>query len=462
MNKKATNNNNTIVLEQTVRTLASLNSLLIEASQCKNDNSFIFHILNHTVSYIYYDRAILLNGTGKKILGVSGTSKPATNTLLISNLKNICKYLVDPEKVQIINDDSFSNIPSLWEEYKENNSGTSLLLIPLLNNTDSNRSKPSAPLLILERWNSRPWRENDIKITSPLQKGYSGIWHLRNANSNKVTIKKKGHKILLLLFLVAALASLQAYKISERIVSPCEVVPENPDSITTEIDGVIKEVLVKPGEVVNEGDTLVELTPDIFLEELTSAEQQVKITKSEFARTEAQAVTDMQARGLLVGLENQLKKDMTRLSLAKYRVEKSKIHATKSGVVMMSNPHDWEGKPVMTGERIMLIITPSDNKIEIYLPLDDKIDFPEDAKVKVILNTDSATSRSAHLTYLSEHATVSPNGVPCFLAEAMFDTPVENMRMGVQGTAVIYGKKVSLGYWLIRRPLAAIRNFIGI
>lgn len=249
---------------------------------------------------------------------------------------------------------------------------------------------------------------------------------------------------------------------AERIVAPCEVVPENPASVTTAIDGVIDEILVQPGEAVNTGTLLVELNKDIFTEELTAARQQVKITQSELARTQAQAVSDLEARGKLLTLENQLKMDQTRLRIAEYRLDKSKIQATESGVIMMNDPHEWEGKPVMTGERIMLIITPSNNKIKIYLPLDDKIDFPDNAPVKIILNTDSATSRAAHLSYLADHATISPNGIPSFLAEARFDSKVEDIRMGVQGTAVIYGKKVSLGYWLIRRPLAAIRNLTGI
>ena len=221
-------------------------------------------------------------------------------------------------------------------------------------------------------------------------------------------------------------------------------------------------MLVHPGQLIQKGSLLVELNQDIFNEEFTIARQQVKITQSELARTQALAVNDLEARGQLATLENQLKMDNIRLKLSEYKINKSKILAPDSGVVMMNDPHEWEGKPVMTGERIMLIITPSNNKIQIYLPLDDKIDFPENAPVKIILNTDSANSREAHLTYLSDNATVSPEGIPSFLAEAKFNSNVDNIRMGVQGTAVIYGKKVSLGYWLIRRPLAAIRNFIGI
>ncbi len=455
---KQVKNNKTIVLEQTIKTLAALNTLLTDATLCKNEDGLIFHLLNHSVSYIYYDRAILLNGSGNKILGVSGTSSPGKHTLLGSLLKKLKHNLLDTEQLQLISDDSFAEVLPFWTEYKEKSEGTSLLWLPLNLYPEK---KQQNPVLILERWNKRTWRPSDIKIVTPLQKSFSGIWRLLKRNSGD-SFKKKGRRVLSLFLLVVVIIFLYSYRVSERIVAPCEVVPENPASVTTAIDGVVEEILVKPGEVVAKDRLLVELDQEIFNEEYTAAAQQVKITRSELERTHAQAVNDLQARGRLSTLENQLKMDLTRLNIAKYRLDKSKIYAPRAGVIMMNDPYEWEGKPVMTGERIMLIITPSENKVKIYLPLDDKIDFPENAQVKIILNTDSATSRQAHLTYLSNHAITSPNNTPAFLAEAKFDTKIENIRMGVQGTAVIYGKKVSLGYWLIRRPLASLRNLIGI
>ncbi len=461
-NKKTNSKKNTVVLEQTVKTLANLNSLIATAIECKTENTFIFHILNHTISYIHYDRAILISANGKKIIGVSGTSRPSKHSLIATSVKSLATSLSAPNTTQIISDDSFVNLPNFWKEYKEKSEGTSLLWIPLiLNNTDTNQAHQNNAILIFERWNNRPWKDSDINIIAPIQRNFSNIWRLHRKGI-KNNIHKKGRHLLILLLLIISIIFLHSYKISERIVAPCEVAPEDPYSVTTAIDGVIEEVLVHPGQRIEKNSILVELNQDIFNEELTAARQQIKITQSELSRTQAQAVTDLEARGQLATLKNQLKMDNIRLRLAEYKMDKSKILAPNSGVVMMNDPHEWEGKPVMTGERIMLIITPSNNKIKIYLPLDDKIDFPENAMVKVILNTDSATSREAHLTYISDHATVSPKGIPAFLAEAKFDSNVDNIRMGIQGTAVIYGKKVSLGYWLIRRPLAAIRNFIGI
>ncbi len=450
------------ILKQTVKTLATLNSLISDANQCRDEQNLIFHLLNHTVGYIHYDRAILISGTGRKILGISGSSQPSMHSDVCRWLRQLKKTLNNPEEAQIINEDAFSDIPDFWEEYTAKSGGTFLLWLPLAATAENSLRKHNAPpVLVLERWQQKQWQPGDLKLTAPLQKNFGSLLQLHKRKSPENS-HKYSRRALILLILVAVILSLYSYKISERIVAPCEIVPLNPVSVTTPIDGVVDEILVHPGDTVKESQTLVKLNRDIFSEEFTAAEQQVKITRSELSRTEAEAITDMDARSRLKALETQLAMDKTRLRIARYKLDKSLINAPAAGVVMMNDPNEWEGKPVMTGERIMLLITPGKNKIKIYLPLADKIDFPENARVKIILNTDSATSRQAHLSYLAEHATTSPTGIPAFLAEATLDWKATDIRMGVQGTAVIYGNKVSLGYWLIRRPLAAIRNFIGI
>ena len=46
----------------------------------------------------------------------------------------------------------------------------------------------------------------------------------------------------------------------------------------------------------------------------------------------------------------------------------------------------------------------------------------------------------------------------------MFDTGQEqqqSLRIGLRGTAKIYGERVLLGYYLLRRPLATVREWTG-
>ncbi len=52
-------------------------------------------------------------------------------------------------------------------------------------------------------------------------------------------------------------------------------------------------------------------------------------------------------------------------------------------------------------------------------------------------------------------------GVPSFIAEASWEKDSGMPRLGLKGTAILYGENVSIFYWLFRKPWAAAREFIG-
>ena len=65
----------------------------------------------------------------------------------------------------------------------------------------------------------------------------------------------------------------------------------------------------------------------------------------------------------------------------------------------------------------------------------------------------------------SYQATLSPEGVASYRLRARFESlsPEEarRVRIGLSGTAKLYGERAPLGYYLLRRPLAALREWTG-
>lgn len=164
--------NNRLVLEQTIRTLAALNSLMATAADCKNEAGFIFHILNHTISYIHYDRAILLSGNGRRILGISGTSRPSRHSELAHCIKRLKKSLSKPDELQIISDDSFSAVPKFWQGHQEKSEGTSLVWIPFTSSSEElKKNIPIMPYLFL----SAGIKNNGDRATSSFLPHYKRI-----------------------------------------------------------------------------------------------------------------------------------------------------------------------------------------------------------------------------------------------------------------------------------------------
>jgi hypothetical protein len=57
---------------------------------------------------------------------------------------------------------------------------------------------------------------------------------------------------------------------------------------------------------------------------------------------------------------------------------------------------------------------------------------------------------------------MSESNVPSFLAEANWiDGNPEGVKLGLKGTAILYGDKVSVIYWVLRKPWMFIRRSIG-
>ena len=48
------------------------------------------------------------------------------------------------------------------------------------------------------------------------------------------------------------------------------------------------------------------------------------------------------------------------------------------------------------------------------------------------------------------------------MAEGDWVKPVTDVKLGVKGSAVLYGERVSLLYYIFRKPLMTVRDFLGI
>jgi hypothetical protein len=138
------------------------------------------------------------------------------------------------------------------------------------------------------------------------------------------------------------------------------------------------------------------------------------------------------------------------------------VTATRSGIALFDDPNDWIGKPVTIGERLLEIADPSQGELEIWLPVSDAIKLDLGTNVDFFLNVAPDAPLLATLRQASYEATVSPSGVLGYRLKAKFAESSKVPRIGLRGTAKIYGEHVTLFYYLMRRPLAAVRQMLGL
>jgi hypothetical protein len=123
---------------------------------------------------------------------------------------------------------------------------------------------------------------------------------------------------------------------------------------------------------------------------------------------------------------------------------------------------DWEGRPVATGERIMQVASPDEVQLRIEMPVKDAIVVRDGAPVRIYLDSDPLKPLSGRLERASFHATPVPGGGLAFTLLAGVDPGEPLPRIGYRGTAQVFGDRVPLAYYVLRRPLTSLRQWIGL
>lgn len=437
-----------------VEILATLNRLSLNACASKDRDALIFQILNETVRVLLYDRATLWKFQDEKfsLLGISGQSKFKEDTELASNWKVLVNDIKSPHTPQVISEQSFKESEDTWIHMHQAEGGTQVLWIPIF-------SKEQLSLGIwCERWSNQEWKKDEIDLLNFLAQAYGIAWEKYMPRFSWRKLLERNVVFLSLL----TLAALFLIHIPLRIVAPCEVIPKDPIMITAPLEGIIEEVLVKPGQAVAEDHLLFTYDKRVALQELKVSQKQLQIAYSEFIRATTLAFEEAETLSQIAILDLKLQKERVHLDFAKYQVSKLEVKSPEAGVVMLENPDIWRGKPVRIGELVMGISDPMRTKIRIWIPEDDNVVLDPKKRLKIFLNVRPETSLAANISYISSYAKMNDHGVSSFISEAEWDKDFKGVKLGLKGSAILYGGDVTLFYWLLRRPWSSFRRYMGV
>lgn len=441
---------------QILRTLYQLSTDLFSS---ENRQDLIFRILNSTINLFAYRRAVMWSFDEKKprLLGISGREDVNDQSPLVDLWKEIIFSLKSSRGVKILNNGSKDTEGDEWHALAEKTSGLSILWVPLVVN---GRLRAG---LWLERWGKDKWNVGEGEIMNSFSQSLILAWKHFNPES-----RWSSGKLLRFQHTIAAIAGLLLICIlfiptaSLRVVAPCEIVPENPEIIAAPLEGVIKQIMVQPGDYVKEGDLLFTYEDRIIMQEMKVAQKQVQIIKSQYNRARLAAFKDKEAMENIRGLKYRIEQEGIRLKLAESNVKHLEVRAPSDGICMVDNPENWRGRPVQIGERIVMLFVPEKSKVRIFLPENDYIQFDPEKKVHIILNADPGRKYEARLSYVAPQTSKNPEGGASFISEANLTNTDARIMVGSKGSAIVYGEEVLLGYWLIRKPLAGVRSLLGI
>ena len=246
------------------------------------------------------------------------------------------------------------------------------------------------------------------------------------------------------------------------VLVPGELVPANPAIIRVPIEGIVDEFYVTPNQTVVKGQPLFNLDLTTLLSRLQVAEQETQIATQEYRQSSLQGLTDSKSRGLLVPQEGKAAEKKMEADYVKELLNKAKIVAPRDGIVIFDEPSEWIGKPVQAGEKVMVVATSGDVEIEGWIPVGEAIEVPKDSSVTLYLNAMPFSPVTGYLRYEGHEPIQRPDGGYAYRLRASLSPGDEGPRVGLKGTAKVHGQYVPLSYWVLRRPLATLRQFLGI
>jgi hypothetical protein len=438
--------------------LGTLVQLLKRARRATTAEELGFVMVNETHALLPYRQAALwqrhARGAGR-VVAVSGAATVDRNAPFMLWLNPAFAKLDEDATPGAIRPVDATSLPGSlgegWAEWLPAHG----LLVPL-----QTEGEPALGALLLAR--DQPWTEGDAHLMSELAEAHSYAWaRFRGKRRRSLLAALFGRGPLVKLALAAALVAILCLPVTLSALAPAEVVALQPTIVRAPLEGVVDHFEVQPNEQVEAGQLLLTLDPRAIENKLEVASKALAVAEAEYRQAAQQAVFEDKSRALLAVLKGRAEQRRADVTYNQSLLGRVKVTATRSGLALYDDPNAWIGKPVAIGERLIEIADPAQAEIEIWLPVADAITLNPGAEVDFFLNIAPESPLHGTLRQASYEATQSPAGLFGYRLKATLSDPAHPPRIGLKGTAKLFGERVSLFYYLLRRPLAAARQFVG-
>ena len=261
---------------------------------------------------------------------------------------------------------------------------------------------------------------------------------------------------------LAVVAMLLFVPVRQTVLAPAEIVSRDARIISSPIDGVIERIAVRPNQAVQVGALLFTLNETSLKSRVDVLSKQVAVADAELMAASQRAFDNPQSKNELTVLGGVAEQRRAELAAVIAQLGRTQVFSPEAGVVVFSDPNDWIGKPVVTGERILQLADPAKPAMLIQLAVADAIALEPGAQVTLYLSAYPLAPLHGRILETSYQAKASEDGIVAYRLLASVDGEHAQARLGLHGTAKLYGKEVSLGYYLLRRPLATLRAWSGL
>ena len=307
-----------------------------------------------------------------------------------------------------------------------------------------------------------PWHDEDMQALGELAECWSYCVHaLRGPQRTLAQWWQRARTHPRRRLVLAALAVAVLCPVRLSVLAPAEIIALKAEAVTAPMDGVVKAFVAPANSAVTKDQVLFLLDDTTLRNRRDVAQKALAVSRADALAAQQKAFDNLQSKselGTLLGRVKEKEAELAYLDEALGRVE---IKSSLSGIFVYGDANDWLGKPVVTGERIGQLAQPQDLGILVWVPVGDAINLEPGADMRVYLQVAPLSALSGQLVQASYQAAPSPDGVSSYRVRGQL-APGETARIGLRGVAKIYGEWRPFIYWVLRRPLGAARQWLGL
>jgi multidrug resistance efflux pump len=444
-------------IDPRVVALSTLVQLAQEARQAESLDAFAFVVANSLKRLIPFQSAAFWADRTSRcgLVALSGVAEIDADSPAMIWLDTLCRHLATNSTISGPRVVSAADIPdplgAQWREWGP----VSALWLPLRH--------PSRQVTLGGLWIGRdaPFSGAELALLERLAEalGETLSRHLRVGSTRSAIIGLLSRRRLAI---AAGLLLIALFPVRMSVTAPAEIAARDPIVLAAPRDGVVSRFHVRPNQAVREGDKLFDLDDVDVRNRHQLAVRDLAIVQADYKRASQAAFADSQSSAELALLATRIERAKAEEAYSRELLSRSEVMAEQDGLVVFTDPADWVGKPVRTGERIALLSNPNRVEVLAWLASTDAIVVRPGAAVRMFLNTAPFSPVEAVLDSASYEAQMSPAGVLSYRLKASIPEVKTPPRIGLHGSARVYADRVPLIAWILRKPLATFRQLIGV
>ncbi len=435
--------------------LATLVQLEHLARRCDGFASFGFFTVNETIRLFPYDRAVFWYEDGGRIRigAVSGLAAVEEDSPFVRWMKRAVRERVQTpsgEEAAVLRaSDMASGTAAGWNGFNTE----TVLWAPFVH--------PVSHRVIGGLWLTRalPFSDREVQAARLLAESYAALCALwRPEETPRARRSGRRRKAAV----IAAVIAAAFFPVRTSVLAPAEITAAEPRFVTAPMNGIIEGFDVAPGERVTKGTPLFRFESAALRNQAILADKAVSTAMAEYRKAAQSAFSSPQNKARLPLIRLEIEKARAEAAHVRERLGRAVVRAPADGVAVFADAADWIGRPAAVGERILTLADPAKTALKIDVPVQDSFELQKGSSVRFYRNGTASSPIEGEVEAVAFEPELSAEGFLAYRVRASAGAGEPSLRIGTRGVARIYGGRTPFVFYALRRPLAWLRQRLGI